>query len=162
VEDFLDALLQFLITYVAPKMPSATAFILGDPGTSAPTSLPFVYLVPLFDAVKPLSNGVDMDTYVVPMLVVDDMHQYGPPVQNANVSSPQALEQPGYRKLMQYGQTFRDELRAGGQAITQDGIAATSTVPAISYVWVKIDNKQYRGVRIALQVEQRRPRQAAP
>lgn len=116
-------------------------------------------MVPLFDQVKALS-GIDMDTYVVPMLLVDDLHAYGPPVTNQNV--PGALEQPGYRKLMQYGQIIRNELRAGGAGITVGGIAATTQIPAISYVWVGIDNKQYRGVRIALQVSQRRARQATP
>lgn len=160
MEAFLDALMAFLVAHVAPQLPAAAGLILGDPGQSAPTSLPFLYLVPLFDAVKPYSTGVDMDTYVVPMLLVDDLNAYGPPIPHENVAG--ALEQPGYRKLMQYGQIVRDELRAGGSAITVNGIAATSTVPAISYVWVGIDNKQYRGVRIALQVQQRRNRALQP
>lgn len=154
MEAFLDSLLAYLVAQLAGSWPTTAAFILGDPGTSAPSSLPFVYVVPLWDAVKPLSAGVDMDTYVAPILIVDDMHAYGPPIANVNVAG--ALEQPGYRKLMQYGQDVRAALRAGGAGITVGGIAATSQVPSISYVWLKIDNKAYRGARVALQVQQRR------
>lgn len=162
MEEFLDALMSFFITNVAPQMPADTGFILGDPTTSAPTSLPFVYIVPLFDAVTPYSVQLDMDTYVVPILCVDDLQAYGPPIPNVNVTSSQAFEQPGYRKLMQYGQIIRKELRAGGAAITMGGIVAASTVPAISYVWAEIDNKPYRGVRLAFQVQERRGQQASP
>lgn len=147
-------LLAFLLANV--PMPSTMAWILGDPGMSAPTSLPFGYVPPLFDTVKAYSAQTDMDTYGIPILIVDDLHNYGPPVANAN--APGTFEQPGYRKLMQYGQAVRTALRAGGAAITVEGIAATSSVPAISYVWLEIDKKPYRGVRIALQVQQRRHR----
>jgi hypothetical protein len=160
MEAFLDALAAFLLAHVVPSMPSTTQVILGDPGTSAPTKLPVIYIAPLFDGVKPLSNGVDMDTYICPILVVDDLHAYGPPIPNPNV--PSAFEQPGYRKLLQYGQTVRQELRAGGTAITQGGLIATSVPPAISYVWLKIDDKPYRGVRVALVAQQRRNRQQNP
>lgn len=152
MEAFLDALLRFLLANVS--LTPAIAWILGDPATSAPTSLPFGYAVPLWDSVKPLSAGVDMDTYVAPILVVDDMHAYGPPIANTNAAG--AMEQPGYRKLMQYGQAVRQALRAMGPGITVGGLAATSQVPSISYVWLTIDNKAYRGVRLALQVQQRR------
>lgn len=121
----------------------------------APPALPYAYLVPLWDNVQPLS-GIDKDTYVVPLLIVDDLHRYGPPIPNVNV--PGAFEQPGYRVLMQYGQAVRSALRAGGAAITQGGIAATSQVPAITFVWVRIDNKPYRGVRLSYVVQQRRNR----
>ena len=160
MEAFLDALLAFLVTHVGPLLPSAAGFILGDPSTSAPTTLPFVYVVPLFDTVKPYSSGVDMDTYIAPILIVDDLQAFGPPITHANV--PGAFEQPGYRKLMQYGQAVRQELRAGGAGITIGGIAATTTIPSLSYAWMKIDEKPYRAVRIALQVQQRRVRAAQP
>lgn len=156
MEEFLDALLAFLLTKVVTT--PSISWILGDPGMSAPSSLPFGYVPPLFDTVKPLSAGVDMDTYGVPILIVDDLHNYGPPVANQN--APGTLEQPGYRKLMQFGQATRDALRDGGAAITLNGITATSTVPAITYVWAPIDNKPYRGVKVALTVQQRRARGA--
>lgn len=122
---------------------------------SSPTQLPFGYVVPLFDTVKALS-GIDMDTYAIPILVVDDLHNYGDPTPNPN--APGTLQQPGYRKLMQYGQAVRQALRAGGAGITVGGIAATSIIPAVSYAWVKVDETPYRGVRIALQAQQRRAR----
>lgn len=148
------------MAHILPLMPSTTTVILGDPMTSAPTALPFIYIIPMFDGVKPLSAGVDMDTYIVPIIVVDDMNAYGAPVPNVNVAG--ALEQPGYRKILEYCQTVRQELRAGGTAITQGGVAATSTIPAISYAWMTIDNKPYRAGRLALQVQQRRARNAQP
>lgn len=154
MEQFLDNLLAFLLANVSTS--PALTWILGDPGMSAPQSLPMGYVVPLFDTVTPLSAGVDMDTYAVPILIVDDLHNYGTPVQSSH--APGTWEQPGYRKLMEMGQAVRFALRDGGAAITQDGTVATSTVPAISYVWLKIDNKPYRGVRVALQVQQRRYR----
>jgi hypothetical protein len=153
MEAFLDALLAFLLANV--NATPTISWILGDPGMSSPTALPFGYVVPLFDTVKPLS-GIDMDTYAIPILVVDDLHNYGDPVENVHALG--TLEQPGYRKLLEYGQAVRTALRAGGAAITVDGIAATSAVPAISYVWATIDSTPYRGVRIALQVQQRRAR----
>lgn len=155
MEAYLDALLQFLVTNLLPSLPTTTGLILGDPGTSAPNSLPFIYVVPLFDSVKPYS-GIDMDTYVIPILLVDDLNAYGAPIPNVNV--PGAFEQPGYRKLMEWGQLVRQVLRASGPGITLEGIAATSQIPALSYVWASIDNKSYRGVRTALQVQQRRAR----
>lgn len=154
MEEFLDALLAFLVANVVTT--PAISWILGDPGMSAPTSLPFAYVPPLFNTVKPLSAGVDMDTYGVPILIVDDLHNYGPPV--ASTHAVGTLEQPGYRKLMQFGQATRDALRNGGAAITLNGIIATSTVPAITFVWAPIDNKPYRGVKVALTVQQRRAR----
>lgn len=160
MEQFLDALIAFLVAHVGPQLPGTTGFILGDPTTSAPTSLPFVYIVPLYDSVKPYAVATDEDTYVIPILLVDDLQAYGAPIPNINVAG--AFEQPGYRKLMQWGQIIRAELRAGGAAITMGGISMTSVVPAISYVWAQIDNKPYRGVRIALQVQQRRAQQASP
>lgn len=153
MEEYLDALLAFLIANVSTT--PAISWILGDPGQSAPTSLPFGYIFASFDGVKALS-GIDMDTYMVPILVVDDLHAYGPPVPNINVEG--AFEQPGYRHLLQYAQTVRAALRAGGLGITTGGIAATSIVPAIRYPWLRIDNKPYRGALIAFQVQQRRAR----
>ena len=158
MEQVLDALASFLAQNV--QTTPAITWILGDPGMSAPTSLPFGYIVPLWDSVKPLSgglHGVDMDTYAVPLLVVDDLHNYGPPTANAN--APGTLEQPGYRKLMEFGQAIRAAHRgATGQGIVLGGAIATSTIPAISYVWAKIDGKPYRGVRVALTLQQRRSR----
>lgn len=156
MEEFLDLLLAFLLANVTTT-PGIT-WILGDPGMSAPTSVPMGYVPPLFDTVAGLSTGVDMDTYGVPILVIDDFHNYSEPIANAH--APGTFEQPGYRKLMQFGQAVRGALRDGGAAITQGGYVATSSIPAISYVWLKIDNKPYRGVRIALQVQQRRARGA--
>lgn len=154
MEEFLDLLMAWLLAH-AVTTPAMT-WILGDVGMSAPTALPMAYVAPLWDGVKPYSNGVDMDTYAVPILCVDDLHNYGAPVENQN--APGTFEQPGYRKLMEYGQAIRDALRFGGESITVDGFAATSTVPAINYVWVEIDKKPYRGVRVALLVQQRRLR----
>lgn len=154
MEEFLDNLLAFLLAKVTTS--PVITWILGDPGMSAPTALPMGYVPPLFDTVLPYSAGVDMDTYGVPIVIVDDLHNYGPPIPNVNV--PDVFEQPGYRKLMQFGQATRFALRNGGAAITQGGYVATSQVPAISYVWLKIDNKPYRGVKVALEVQQRRLR----
>lgn len=153
MEAFLDLLLAFLFANVTTT-PTIT-WILGDPGVSAPFALPMGYVPPLWDQVKPHS-GVDMDVYAVPILVIDDLHAYGAPIPNVN--APGTFEQPGYRKLMQYGQTVRQTLRRGGQGITVGGVLATSSIPAINYVWVTIDNKPYRGVRVALEAQQRRAR----
>lgn len=153
MEQFLDLLLAFLLANVSTT--PTISWILGDPGTSAPTSLPMGYVPPLWDQVKAYS-GIDMDTYAVPILVIDDLHAYGPPIPNAN--APGTLEQPGYRNLMRYGQTVRQALRHGGQGITVGGVAATTAIPAINYVWVTIDNTPYRGVRVALEAQQRRAR----
>lgn len=161
MEEYLDLLQSFLIANVITSAigdGAAVTWIIGDPGMSAPTSLPVGYLVPLWDNVAPISNGVDMDTYIVPLLIIDDLHKYGPPVENAN--APGGLEQPGYRVLMQYGQATRAALRAGGAAITLDGSIATSVLPAINFVWVAIDKKPYRGVRLAVSAQQRRSRGA--
>jgi hypothetical protein len=128
--------------------------------TSAPATLPAGYVIPMFDAVKPYSAGVDMDTYVVPIIILDDLNAYGPPVPNVNVAG--AMEQPGYRKILEFCQTVRGELRAGGQAITQGGLAATSTIPAISYAWMTVNGTTYRAGRLAFQVQQRRSRQQQP
>lgn len=160
MEAFCDALVAFLLAHVVPQMPSTTQLILGDPMTSAPTALPFIYVVGLFDGVKPYSSGVDMDTYVIPIIVVDDLNAYAPAIPNANVTG--ALEQPGQRKLMQHAQLIRQELRAGGAGITVGGIAATSNIPSISYAWMRIDEKPYRAARIAFQVQQRRTRALQP
>lgn len=160
MEAFLDALVQFMVTYVLPHLPGTAQIVLGDPMTSAPQQLPTVYVVPMFDAVKPYSNGVDMDTYIVPIIVLDDLNAYGAPIQNVNVAG--AFEQPGQRKILEWCQTIRQELRAGGAAITVGGIVATSNVPSISYAWMKVDNKVYRAGRIAFQVSQRRARAATP
>jgi hypothetical protein len=159
MEALLDILAAFLATNVVTT--PAITWIIGDPGQSAPTSLPFGYIVPLFDTVKGYTSGlhgVDMDTYMIPILVVDDLHNYGPPTANQN--APGTFEQPGYRKLMQYGQAVRGAHRgSAGAGIVLGGSVATSAVPAISYVWVTIDSKPYRGVRVALQFQQRRSRQ---
>ncbi len=160
MQAFIDALLAFLVQYIAPQMPSQTQFIFGDPMTSAISQLPTVFVVPMFDAVKPYSGGADMDTYIVPIIVLDDLNAYGPPVANVNVDG--ALEQPGQRALTQSCELIRDALRAGGAGITVKGVAATSTIPSISYAWLKIDNKVYRAGRIAFQVQQRRMRAAQP
>lgn len=152
MEAFLDSLLAFLVANVSTT-PSIT-WILGDPSTSIPTSLPFGYVIPLWDNVKPYASMTDMDTYAVPILIVDDVHNYAPPITNVNVAG--ALEAPGYRKLMQYGQTVRDALRGGGAGVTVEGIAATSAVSSIRYVWPQIDKKFYRGVQLAFVVQQRR------
>lgn len=158
MEQVLDLLAAFLAANVTTT-PDIT-WIIGDPGMSAPTSLPFGYIVPLWDSVKPLSgglHGVDMDTYAIPLLVVDDLHNYGAPVANANAAG--TFEQPGYRKLMQFGQAIRAAHRGpSGAGIVLGGAVATSAIPAISYVWVKIDETPYRGVRVALQIQQRRSR----
>lgn len=153
---FLNYLLSWLLENVSTS-PTIT-WVLGDPGASQPEALPMGYVVPLFDTVKPLSAGVDTDTYAIPILIVDDVAAYGPAVPNDQ--APGTNVQPGYIKLMQYGETIRDALRAGGAAITFNGVAATSNVPAINYVWIQIDGKPYRGARIALQVQQRRARSA--
>lgn len=153
MEEFLDYLLGWLLVNVVTT--PALTWILGDPGVSAPTSLPMAYVPPLWNSIKALS-GIDMDTYAVPILIIDDLHNYGPPIENVN--APGTLEQPGYRKLMQFGQTTRDALRAQGPGITLGGVAATSAVPAIKFVWVNIDDKPYRGVQVALVVQQRRAR----
>lgn len=139
-------------------MPGTFQWVFGDPGASAPQSLPIGFVAPLFDSVTPLSNGVDTDTYLIPILILDDLAAYGAPIDNPE--APGTLVQPGYLNLMDYAETVRDTLRAGGSSITFEGVAATSRVPAISYPWVVIDSKPYRGARIALQVRQRRFRGA--
>lgn len=163
MEQFLDLLLAFLLTNVdtgSIGAGNAISWIIGDPGMGAPGTLPFGFVVPLWDSVQPMASGIDDDTYVVPILIVDDLHKYGPPIENVN--APGTLEQPGYRVLMQLGQAVRGALRAGGAGITVEGVVATSVVPAINFVWTKIDNKPYRGVRIAYQVQQRRARPTLP
>jgi hypothetical protein len=157
MEAFLDWLLAWLLANVQISSPAIT-WVLGDPGVSAPTSLPLGYVPPLWDNVAPLSNGVDMDTFAVPILVVDDLAAYGAPIENTN--APGTFEQPGYRRLMQYGQAVREALRNGGAGITLEGVVATSGVPTLDYVWLTIDKKAYRAVRVALLVQQRRPRGA--
>lgn len=153
MEQFLDLLSAFLLAHVTTS--PAITWVIGDPGMAAPTSLPVGFLVPLWDHVEALS-GIDKDTYLAPILIVDDLHKYGDWVENAN--APGTFEQPGYRTLMQMGQATRAALRAGGAGITINGVAATSVIPAINFVWVSIDSKPYRGVRLALQVQQRRAR----
>lgn len=158
MEEYLDALLAFLLANVDTSdigNGGAISWIIGDPGMGNPQSLPYGFVVPLWDNVEPLS-GIDQDTYLIPILVVDDLHKYGAPIENTN--APGTYEQPGYRVLMQMGQAVRQALRAGGKGITTGGIAATSNVPAINFVWVKIGDKPYRGVRLAYQVQQRRAR----
>lgn len=162
MESFIDSLAAFLlanITWSAIGEGNAPQIMIGDPGMSAPTGFPMIYLVPLWDNVTPYS-GIDKDAYVVPILIIDDLHKYGPPIANANAAG--TYEQPGYRYLMQYGQAVRAALRAGGAGITQEGIAATSNVPAITYVWLRVDNKVYRGVRLSFVVQQRRGRGGLP
>ena len=132
----------------------------GRPDLERSDPASIAYVIGLFNTLKPLSAGVDMDTYIVPIVVLDDFSAYGPPVANVNV--PDAFEQPGYRKLMQSAEAIRDELRAGGAGITLEGNIATSALPAISRVWLNIDNKTYQGMRIVVQAQQRRPRQATP
>lgn len=158
MEQVLDLLAAFLAANVVTT--PSIQWVIGDPGMSSPTSLPFGYIIPLWDTVKPLSgglHGVDMDTYAIPLLVVDDLHNYGPPVPNQN--APGTDEQPGYRKLIQFGQTIRAAHRGpSGAGIVLGGAIATSNVAGISYVWVKIDSKPYRGVRVALTLQQRRSR----
>lgn len=153
----MDYLLAWLFANVQISAPAIT-WILGDPGVSAPTALPMAYVPPLWDNVAPLSNGVDMDTFAVPILCIDDLSAYGQPIPNANAAG--TLEQPGYRRLMQYGQAIREALRFGGASITFNGVVATSGIPTIDYVWLTIDKKTYRGVRVALLVQQRRLRGA--
>lgn len=153
---FIDYLIQWLMDNVTTTQ--NLTWIFGDPGASELMNLPAGYVVPLFDTIEPLSNQVDTDTYAIPILVVDDVAAYGPPI--ANVNAPGAFEQPGYRNLMTYGEAIRDALRNGGASITFNGIVATSQVPAINYVFINIDGKNYRGVRVALQVIQRRHRES--
>lgn len=159
MEAFLDSLIAFLAAEVVTT--PAITWILGDPGMASPTSLPMGYVVPLWDSVAPCSgglHGVDMDTYAIPILVIDDLHNYGSTA-TPNANAPGTLELPGYRKLMEFGQTVRNALRGpNGAGIVLGGVIATSQVPAISYVWLKIDSKPYRGVRIAYQAMQRRSR----
>jgi hypothetical protein len=154
MSQFLLYLLGWLLANVNTGSQPAITWILGDPGASAPDNLPIAYVVPLFDTVAPYSNGVDMDTYAIPILVIDDLAAYGAPI--ANPDAEGTLVQPGWLNLMQYAETIRDTLRDNGASITFNGVAATSTIPAINYVWVTIDNQPYRGARVALQVQQRR------
>ncbi len=157
MEAFLDILAAFLCVRVATT--PALTWILGDPGMSAPSTLPFGYIIPRLDKVLPRSGGlggVDMDTYTVPILVVDDLHRYGPPVQTPGQAY---FEQPGYRKLLGYGQAVRGALRGpSGAGIVLGGAIATSAIPEISYVWAVIDDKPYRGVRLTVTAQQRRSR----
>ena len=158
MEQMLDILAAFLAANVQTS--PAISWIIGDPGQSSPTSLPFGYIVPLFDTVRGYSSGlhgVDMDTYGIPLLIVDDLHNYGAPVANANAAG--TLEQPGYRKLMQFGQAVRSAHRgSAGAGIVLGGAVATSKVVAITYHFLTIDAKPYRGVRVALEIQQRRSR----
>lgn len=154
--------MQYLLGWLLENvdgMPGRLKWVLGDPGASKPQSLPIVFIAPLFDTVKPLSNGVDTDTYVIPILLLDDFADYGPPVENPDAAG--TYVQPGYVTLMTYAESIRDALRYNGASITFNGTVATSQVPAISYPWVLIDSKPYRGARIALQVTQRRMRGGA-
>lgn len=155
----MDTLQAFLIDNVDTSgigTGGAITWSIGDVGQTDPDVLPAGFLIPYFDTVDPLTNGLDKDTYVVPILVIDDLHQYGPTVSNPNV--PGGFEQPGYRVLMQYGAAVRTVLRGGGAGITLEGEIATSVISAINYVWVKIGETPYRGARLAVQAQQRVPR----
>lgn len=158
-EQYIDNLQQFLITNLnttAIGNGGAITWTIGDVGMADPSVLPAGFLIPYFDTVEPYSNGLDKDTYVVPLLVVEDLHKYGPAVPNVNVSG--GFEQPGHRVLTQYGDAIRTILRAGGAGITLGGQVSTSVVSGIRHVWVRIAEKPYRGVRLVVQATQRVPR----
>jgi hypothetical protein len=155
-EAFMDTLQGFLITNVDTSEignGGAITWTLGDVGQTDPSTLPAGFLIPYFDTVTPYSNGLDMDTYATPIMVIEDLHKYGAPVANQNVEG--GMEMPGYRVLMQYADAIRQAFRSGGTGITLEGNIATSLIAAVTYPWVTIGDKPYRGVRLAVQAQQR-------
>lgn len=158
-EAFIDAVQQFLITNLDTSTIGTGAQVtwtIGDVGMVRPETLPCGLLVPHFDTQEPYSAGIDKDTYLVPILIVSDLHEYAEPVANNNVAG--GFEQPGYRTLMQYAQAVRQVLRDGGRGITLNGLIATSVLPATNFVWVQVGQKPYRAARLAFQATQRVPR----
>lgn len=157
MEAFLDNLQAYLIANVQTSAIGSgqpITWILGDPGQGAPNKHPFGFIIPHWDSVAAYASGVDKDTFIAGILVIDGLHKYGPAETNPNVEG--GFEQPGYRVQMQYGQAVRKALRAGGAGVTLEGTLATSVVPTIRYVWPMIDKKPYRGAFLALQAQQRR------
>lgn len=157
-EAFIDVLQSYLINEVDTTgigNGGAITWTIGDTGQTTADTLPAGLLIPFFDNPEIYTAGSDMDTMVVPLLVVVDLHEYGPPVANANVSG--GFEQPGYRVLLQYGEAMRKAFRQGGAGITLGGDIATSMLPVMNFVWVKIADKPYRAVRLVVQAKQRVP-----
>lgn len=160
MEQFLDAVAQILtqgVDWTGVTTP-VQQWILGDMGMGAPTALPFGYIIPSLDKVIPFTggiHGVDMDEYLIDLIVVDDLHKYGSPVPQQSGQAGSWLEQPGYRNLLRIGQAIRAAFRAN---ITLGGNIAKSSEPKIQYVPVVIDNKSYRGLRITIDASMRRGR----
>lgn len=158
MEAFLDALAKILSTNA---LSSVVTWILGDVGMAAPPQLPFGYIAPLNDAVSPYTGGpqgVDMDTYTIPLLIVQDVHDYqAAPIPGAppGGGTVQYQEQPQYRALLELVQNIRTVLRAN---ITMQGSVATCTVTEIRYLLVDIDDKPYRACRITIRAQHRRGR----
>jgi hypothetical protein len=155
MEAFLDKLANYLATDPHGKGTAAVTWILGDTGTSELQTWPVGYITPFNDEIQPLTggvNGVDKDTYLVPLFIVDDLHRYGEPVQT---QGQQYMEQPGYRSLLQYAQAVRAAVRAN---ITLDGVIATSRVIEIRYVQLKLAERLLRAARVTIQAQQRRGR----
>lgn len=161
-EGFIDAVQAYLIANVdtssigtgAPLSWTIGGVEQSQPGTTVP--LPAGFLIPFFDSPEPYSAGVDMHTMVLPIQIIVDLHEYGPPA--ASTVNEGGFEQPGYRVLMQYVETVTSVLRNGGKAITLNGLIAASFVPVgAQFVWVQIGGKWYRAARLALQAQRRVP-----
>jgi hypothetical protein len=157
-EAFIDILQAYLIANVDTSgigNGGAITWTIGDVGQVTGDALPAGLLIPFFDSPEIYSAGVDMDTMVVPLLVVVDLHEYGPAIANANAAG--GFEQPGYRVLLKYGEAIRAALRQGGKGITLGGDIATSMLPVMNFVWLEIGKTPYRGVRLVIQAQQRVP-----
>lgn len=168
MEDVLDKIAAYLSGYSTadPGLhASDVTWIVGDVGMSDPENLPFGFIIPLNDQVATYSanglpggvHGVDKDQFTIPMLIVHAQHQYAAPVVNTSPtqSGSPFLEQPSYRDLLRLGQNVRKAFRAN---ITLDGLITTSRVSELRYVLAVIDAKEYRAVRLTLEVAQRRQR----
>lgn len=150
---YLRALAEFLAADTDGYGTSSVHWVVGDWQLVRPVqnvALPVGFLVPTLDKIKPQSGGVggvDMHFYTVPMFIMDDLANYGPPVQVQNHWEP-----PGYANLMTLAEAVVAALR---HRITAAGAARTD-IPKFEYGPVKTDDTMtFRAARTTITAEQR-------
>jgi hypothetical protein len=176
-EEAIDMLAYVLATNART---SEIEWIVGDVGMGAPQQTPFAYISPRADKIlwetgggqsgglPTGSRGIDMHQMLIPITVAVQEHQYLRPTTAAPPAAsplsaqslgttPPFLEQPGYRLAMQYEDGIRQALR---ENIVLGGEVATTTIIETAYVLQVIEGKVYRALRITLQAQQRRRRDA--